>query len=48
MTTKSVCEPGCDEHNKAAAECLTLRCLYSHGERHTWPPGNPEFADPAA
>ena len=48
MTTKSACEPWCDEHNGAGGECLTLRCLYSHCEPHSWPSDNPEFAASAA
>ncbi|MDI3211802.1 hypothetical protein [Arthrobacter sp. AL12] len=32
MTMNSACEPWCDEHNGAAGECLTLRCLYSRGK----------------
>jgi hypothetical protein len=44
MTTKSACEPWCDEHNGSGGECLTLRCLYSHGEDPAWPSGNPAFA----
>ena len=47
MTTKPACEPWCDEHNDAAGECLTLRCLYSHDE-HTGPSGNPGSAALAA
>jgi hypothetical protein len=48
MTTNAACEPWCDEHNDAAGECLTLRCLYSHREEHTLPSGNPELAAAAA
>ena len=48
MTTKSTCEPWCDEHNEAAGECLTLRCLYPHCAHHTWPSGTPESAASAA
>ena len=48
MSTNPPCELWCDEHNDAAGECLTLRCLYSHCEQHTWPSGNPEFAAAAA
>ena len=48
MTTKPACEPWCDEHNDAAGECLTLRCLYAHCEHHTWPAGKPESAALAA
>ena len=48
MTTKSACEPWCDEHKDAAGECLTLRCLDSHDEKHTWPSGNPGSAALAA
>ena len=39
MTTKSACEPWCNDHNGAADECLTLRCLYSCGDEH--PPQSP-------
>ena len=27
MTTKSTCEPWCNDYNDSADECLTLRCL---------------------
>lgn len=32
MPPDSTCQPWCEKHNDAAAECLTLRCLYSHDE----------------
>jgi hypothetical protein len=48
MTAKPTCEPWCDEHNEAAGECLTLRCLYTHCAHHAWPSGDPGFAVPAA
>ncbi len=32
MRPDSTCQPWCAEHDDAAAECLTLRCLYTHDE----------------
>ena len=48
MTTNPACEPWCDEHNEAAGECLTLRCLYSDREEQALPAGKPGFAGLAA
>ncbi len=48
MPPDSRCQPWCDEHNDAAAECLTLRCLYSDDGDPPAPPDNPEFAALAA
>ena len=44
MTTNPACEPWCDQHNDAADECLTLRCLYSDRDEQASPAGKPEFA----
>ena len=48
MTTKSTCEPWCNDHNGAADECLTLRCLYSCGDEHPPQAPNPGWAALAA
>ena len=48
MTTKPTCEPWCDDHNGAADECLTLRCLYSCGDEHPQQSPNPALAALAA
>lgn len=48
MPTCSPCLPWCDQHNDAAAECLTLRCIYSRDEDPQAPPGPPATASLAA
>lgn len=48
MRANPTCEPWCDEHNDAAGECLTLRCLYSDRDGQRLPAGNPGLAVLAA